>query len=58
MSSRMLAASPARFEQQNAGTRILAQSMGEHAAGGPCADDDVVEFPFHPGPLVSHRALV
>ena len=38
---------PARLEEQNAGIRILAQTMGEHAAGGSCADDDVVEFPVH-----------
>ena len=60
MSSRTLArlALAPCFEQQDTSVRVLAQSMGEHAAGGSRADDDVVEFPFHPGPLVPRRALV
>ena len=33
---------PAGFEHQHARRGILAQAIGEHAAGGPAADDDEV----------------
>ena len=38
---------PARLDQQNARGAVLAQPVGQHAAGGAGADDDVVVACFH-----------
>src|SRR5438876_888518 len=35
---------PAGLEKQNAGVVIFAQPRSEHAAGGPAADDHIVEL--------------
>ncbi len=32
------------FDQTDAGMRVFRQARGEHAPGGACADDDVIEW--------------
>ena len=46
---------PAGLEQEDSGPRIGRQAIGEQAAGGAGADDDVVEF-FHRCPAFSFSA--
>ena len=42
----------AGFQDQHALARIGRQAVGDDAAGGACADDDIVEITFKPLPLV------
>ena len=37
------------FQHQHAGCRVLAEAVGQNAAGGTGTDDDVVEVPGHEG---------
>jgi hypothetical protein len=38
------------LDQQDAGLRIGAQAVGQHASGRACANDDVIEKVAHAGP--------
>ena len=47
---------PARFEQQHAIARIGRQTVGEHAARGPRAGNDVIEFHGRPPKSLEGRS--
>ena len=49
-----IAVRPAGLQQQHARARVLAQPVGQHAAGRAGADDDVVVFPGHARSLSAH----